>query len=56
MGLPIAKEIAEAHGGAAGVYSHVGKGSEFFLVIQEGTSSPAADGHPIPVPSGNLAI
>ncbi|MBV8830974.1 MAG: DUF4118 domain-containing protein [Acidobacteriaceae bacterium] len=57
MGLPIAKEIAEAHGGAAGVYSHVGKGSEFFLVIQQGgTSSPAADGHPVPVPSGNLGV
>lgn len=34
MGLAIAKEIAEAHGGAVGVRSRVGQGSEFFLRLR----------------------
>ena len=33
MGLTIAKEIAEAHGGSIGVQSQVGHGSEFYIVL-----------------------
>lgn len=34
MGLSIAREIAEAHGGSLGVRSHVGQGTEFFLSLK----------------------
>ncbi len=33
MGLAIAKEIVQAHGGSAGVQSRVGQGSEFYIVL-----------------------
>ena len=33
MGLAIAKEIAEAHGGAIAVESHIGKGSRFTIIL-----------------------
>ena len=56
MGLAIAKEIAEAHGGSAGVYSHVGEGSEFFLVIPAGDSKPAAVRTQIEISSGEVAL
>jgi signal transduction histidine kinase len=34
MGLSIAKEIAEAHGGSVRVESQVGKGSRFTITLQ----------------------
>ncbi len=34
MGLAIAKEILEAHGGSAGVRSQMGQGSEFFVSLR----------------------
>lgn len=34
MGLAIAKEIVEAHGGAVGVRSRVGQGSEFYIALR----------------------
>ncbi len=34
MGLAIAREIAEAHGGSVGVRSYVGQGTEFFLSLK----------------------
>ncbi len=36
MGLAIAREIAEAHGGAVGVESQLGKGSSFHGVFARG--------------------
>ncbi len=38
MGLAIAREIAEAHGGSVGVRSYVGQGTEFFLSLKTAPS------------------
>lgn len=34
MGLSIAREIVEAHGGSVGVRSYVGQGTEFFISLK----------------------
>jgi len=39
MGLAIAREIAEAHGGSAGVQSQVGHGSEFYIILHAAAES-----------------
>ncbi len=41
MGLAIAKEITEAHGGAIAVESHIGKGSRFTIILPA-ASEPVA--------------
>ncbi len=42
MGLSIAREIVEAHGGAVGVRSYVGQGTEFFISL-----APAHEAMPL---------
>jgi signal transduction histidine kinase len=44
MGLAIAKEILEAHGGSAAVESQVGQGSRFTVVLHA-AQQPAEVGH-----------
>ncbi len=47
MGLAIAKEILEAHGGSAGVISQIGQGSEFFIRLHVSIEKPELTPHQI---------
>jgi signal transduction histidine kinase len=47
MGLAIVKEIVEAHGGSAGVRSHLGEGSEFFIRLHVAVEESTLTAQPL---------
>jgi signal transduction histidine kinase len=45
MGLAIAKEISEAHGGSISVESHPGQGSRFTMTLHAAVREPVSAEH-----------